>query len=157
MRLEIEETKTNIEESILSFVEDLKLIKSRAKGFVCKLVTDKFNKNVATKKKKLLGVLWQTATMQRNFELFGDHIGLDVMKKGLLSLLCLDIANDDVVLGRNVHCFLNFDMVLGLMDVINRLNDISIYVSDMALHRLDKYHQHLIISFGGGGGLDGIA
>ncbi|KAL7532704.1 hypothetical protein ACHAWF_004217 [Thalassiosira exigua] len=90
--LEIEETETNREESLFSFVEYLKLIQSRAKGFAYELVTNQFNKHDNVKKKKLLGVLWQTATMRKNFELFGDYIGLDVMKKGFSSLLWMYMA-----------------------------------------------------------------
>jgi hypothetical protein len=37
--------------------------------------------------KKLLGVVWQTATMRCKFELFGDLIGLDMMKRGINTLL----------------------------------------------------------------------
>jgi len=39
------------------------------------------------KKKKLLGVVWMTATMRRNFELFGGYICLDMMKRKLNTLL----------------------------------------------------------------------
>ncbi len=37
--------------------------------------------------KKLCGVLWQTATMHCNFKLYGGYIGMDMMKRGINTLL----------------------------------------------------------------------
>ncbi len=37
---------------------------------------------------KIFGVTWMTATIRRNFELFGSYIGLDCMKCALNDLLC---------------------------------------------------------------------
>ena len=69
-------------DAVFQFVDYLKLIQARAKGFAFKLAED-----TSGKKKKLLGVLWMTATMRRNFELYGDYISLDMMKRGLNTLL----------------------------------------------------------------------
>ena len=65
----------------------LKLIASRAKGFTYKLAED-----TSGKKKKLVGVVWMTATIRRNFEHFGGYISLDMMKRGLNTLLWPYIA-----------------------------------------------------------------
>ncbi|EJK50475.1 hypothetical protein THAOC_30532, partial [Thalassiosira oceanica] len=70
------------EDAVFQFVDYLKLIQARAKGFSFKLAED-----TSGKKKTLLGVLWMTATMRRNFELYGDYISLDMMKRGLNTLL----------------------------------------------------------------------
>ena len=72
----------NSEEAVFQFVDYLELIQARAKGFTFKLAED-----TSGKKSKLLGVLWMTATMRRNFELYGDYISLDMMKRGLNTLL----------------------------------------------------------------------
>ncbi|KAL7450896.1 hypothetical protein ACHAWC_002749 [Mediolabrus comicus] len=80
--LEIVNTTHSKEEAIFSFLEYLELIKSRAKGFVYKLAEDN-----SGKKKTLLGVIWMTATMRRNFELFGGYISMDMMKRGINTLL----------------------------------------------------------------------
>ena len=66
----------------MSFIEYLELIKCRAKGFTYKLAEDTSGDG-----KKLIGVVWMTATMRRNFELFGGYISLDMMKRGLNTLL----------------------------------------------------------------------
>ncbi|KAL7525422.1 hypothetical protein ACHAWF_002523, partial [Thalassiosira exigua] len=97
--LEVESSNMDKEASILSFIEYLDLIKSRATGFVYELATSSNahtslndHSTPATPKKKLLGVLWQTATMRRNFELFGSYLALDMMKKGMSSLLWMYLA-----------------------------------------------------------------
>ena len=58
---------------------------SKAKGFAYKLAEASSNNSPSGM--KLLGVIWQTATMSCNFELFGDFIGLDMMKWGINTLL----------------------------------------------------------------------
>jgi hypothetical protein len=68
----------------------LELIKSRAQGFTYKLaetVDNTIDDSGEDHKKKLRGVVWMTATMRRNWELFGDYICLDMMKRGLNTLL----------------------------------------------------------------------
>jgi len=80
--LEVLNTADTKEEAIMSFVEYLELIKCRAKGFTYKLAED-----MSGEEKKLVGVIWMTATMRRNFELFGGYICLDMMKRGLNTLL----------------------------------------------------------------------
>jgi len=80
-------------EAIFSFIDYLELIKSRAKGFTYKLAEAEEEDNQdqrnteEKKKKKLEGVLWMTATMRKNFELFGDYLCFDMMKRGLNTLL----------------------------------------------------------------------
>ena len=59
----------NLEDAIFSFVEFLDLIADRAKGFSYKVVSEP-----KCDSKKLLGLFWMTATMRRNFELFGAFI-----------------------------------------------------------------------------------
>ena len=80
--LEVLNTTDTKEEAIMSFIEYLELIKCRAKGFTYKLAED-----TSGKEKKLVGVVWMTATMRRNFELFGGYISLDMMKRGINTLL----------------------------------------------------------------------
>ncbi|KAL7546585.1 hypothetical protein ACHAWF_009917, partial [Thalassiosira exigua] len=72
------------EEGIFTFIEYLKLIQSRAKGFVFKVATEEGS---VRGKKWLLGVLWMTATMRHNFELFGGYISMDMMKRGINKLM----------------------------------------------------------------------
>ena len=78
---------TNKDEGLFSFIEYLNLIRSKAKGFTYKIAESISNSNISGNGKKLLGVIWQTATMRRTFELFGDFIGLDRMKRGINTLL----------------------------------------------------------------------
>ena len=80
--LEVTESIGGGIDAIFSFVDYLKLIQSHATGFIYSLAED-----TSGKKKKLVGVLWMTATMRRNFELFGGYIALDMMKRGLNTLL----------------------------------------------------------------------
>ncbi|KAL7525688.1 hypothetical protein ACHAXR_001115, partial [Thalassiosira sp. AJA248-18] len=84
--LEVVNTTSNPEEAILSFIDYLELIKSHAKGFVYRLASEDVSVSGRAKRKKLLGVLWQTATMRRNFELFGGYLCLDMMMRGLNTL-----------------------------------------------------------------------
>jgi hypothetical protein len=69
------------EDAVFKFVDYLELIAERAKGFTYKLA-----ENSTGNKRQLTGVVWMTATMRRNFELFGDYISLDMMKWGLNTL-----------------------------------------------------------------------
>lgn len=91
--LEVADDIKNRGESIFSFIDYLELIKSRAKGFTYKLAEaeeedNQDQRNIEEKKKKKLeGVLWMTATMRKNFELFGDYLCFDMMKRGLNTLL----------------------------------------------------------------------
>jgi hypothetical protein len=80
---EIDDSHANCDDSIFSFINYLQLIKSKAKGFAYKLARDHRGGDNG----KLLGVIWQTATMRRNFELFGGYICLDMMKRGINKLL----------------------------------------------------------------------
>ena len=59
-------------------------MKSKANEFTYKIA--EYSSNLLKSGKKLLGVIWQTATMW-NFELFGDFIGIDMMKRGINMLL----------------------------------------------------------------------
>ena len=72
----------NGEDALFSFLDYLELIKSRAGGFSYKLAED-----ISGKRKKLVGVLWMTATMHCNFELFSGYLSLDMLKCGLNTLL----------------------------------------------------------------------
>ena len=86
--LELVNTTNTKEEAMMSFIEYLELIKARAKGFTYKLAETSEDANISgNNNKKLLGVMWMTATMRRNFELFGGYICLDMMKRGLNTLL----------------------------------------------------------------------
>ena len=69
-------------DSLFSFVGYLELIKSRAKGFCYELARDN-----SIKDKPLIGIMWMTATMRRQYELFGGYICLDMMKRGINKLL----------------------------------------------------------------------
>ncbi|KAK1748651.1 hypothetical protein QTG54_000590 [Skeletonema marinoi] len=71
------------DEVLFSFIDYLELISVRAKGFVYELAEDK----TKVGRKRVVGVIWQTATMRKNFELFGNFIGLDMMKRGINKLL----------------------------------------------------------------------
>ena len=66
------------EESIFSILEFSELLSYRAKGFSYEKLV-----NTTEGKKQLFGVLWMTATTRRNYELFGDYICFDMMKRGL--------------------------------------------------------------------------
>ena len=61
--------------SIVTFLDYLKLLSQNAKGFVYKLAHDE--------KGDINGVVWQTATMRDNFERFGGYISLDTMKRAI--------------------------------------------------------------------------
>ena len=67
---------------IYTFIEYLDLIAARAKGFSYKVFSDE-NRT----KHKIMGILWMTATMRRNFKLFGSSICIDMMKMGLNTLI----------------------------------------------------------------------
>ncbi|KAL7528115.1 hypothetical protein ACHAWF_002442, partial [Thalassiosira exigua] len=90
--MEVGSSNMDKEASILSFIEYLDLIKSHTTGFVYELATS-MNANFSSgTSKKLLGVLWQTTTMRRNFERFGSSLDLDMMKKEMSSLLWMYLA-----------------------------------------------------------------
>lgn len=65
-------------DKLCSFIEYLKLIKSKAKGFVYQLA--KTPTNTAHSGKRLIGAIWQTSTMGCTFRLFEDFIGLDMIR-----------------------------------------------------------------------------
>ena len=69
-------------DSVFSILEFFEVLSSRAKGFTY----EKISSN-GTGKKKLLGLLWMTATMRRNLELYGDYMCFDMMARGIMSLL----------------------------------------------------------------------
>jgi len=69
------------EDGLYSFIKYLELIKSKAKDFIYQRARCSDTASESGKK-KLLGILWQTATIQCNFELCGDRIGLDMMNWG---------------------------------------------------------------------------
>ncbi len=83
--LEVSGSSVSKEGELFSFIEYLELIKSKAKGFAYQLA--EMPSNTSQWGKKLIGVIWQTSTMRRNFELFGDFVGLDMMKRGINTLL----------------------------------------------------------------------
>ena len=74
---------TDSKEGLFSFMEYLDRICLKDKGFTYKIAESPSHKSTCGHNKKLLGVIWQTATMRRNFELFGDFIGMDMMKRGI--------------------------------------------------------------------------
>jgi len=78
--LEVTGSSVSKDKELFSFIEYLELIKSKAKGFAFQL--SEIPSNTSHLGKKLIGVIWQTATMRHNFELFGDFVGLDMMKRG---------------------------------------------------------------------------
>ena len=66
---ELLEKKTVDSESIFSVVEFLKLLSAKAKGFSYEVIHETHDG-----KKEMLGILWMTATMRQNYELFGEYI-----------------------------------------------------------------------------------
>ncbi|KAL7550438.1 hypothetical protein ACHAWF_013673 [Thalassiosira exigua] len=83
MWLELSSDVSN-KEGIFTFMEYLKLIQSRAKGFVFKVAT---GEGSVRGKKRLLCVILMTATIRRIFELFGGYISMNMMKRGINKLL----------------------------------------------------------------------
>ena len=81
------ETSNNDEDAIFSFREYLDSIYDRAIGCSYEILSD-----VNASKKKLLGILWMIATTRRNVELFGSSICLDMIKRGINTLLWLYTA-----------------------------------------------------------------
>ena len=57
------------DDAIFTFIEYLEIIATKTKGFSYKVFLDENGKQ-----DKMLGILWMTATMRRNFELFGSSI-----------------------------------------------------------------------------------
>jgi hypothetical protein len=78
---------TNKDKGLFSFIEYLDLIRSKAKGFTYKIAESTSNLYTSNNGKKLLKVIWHTATMRRKFELFGDFLGLNMIKQGINTLL----------------------------------------------------------------------
>ncbi len=69
------------DDEFMTFIEYMALIKRQAKGFINEYGKDSFE--------QIIGLVWMTATMRRNFELFGLYISLDFMKCALNSVaLC---------------------------------------------------------------------
>ena len=98
-------------------IDYLELIKSRAKGFVYRLASEAILVPGMSNRRKLLGVLWQTATMRRNFELFGGYLCLDMMMRGLNTLAWPYVAaamyddDDKLVIGcEGILCGERVDM-----------------------------------------------
>jgi len=148
--LEVTSTVSNKEEAIFSFINYLELIKSRAKGFVFCLAKDKNGR-----KKTLLGVLWQTATMRRNFELFGNYLCFDMMKRGINTLLwpytavamydemmhvCL--ACEGIVCGERMDMYQFICDFLSQSTPLRRLCDVSIVSGD------GFFNQEIVIELG---------
>ena len=78
---EILESGASMKESMFSILQYLELISVRAKGFSYERIA------VATNgTRKLLGLLWMTATMRRNYELYGTYLCLDMMKRAINKL-----------------------------------------------------------------------
>ena len=85
--LEICKSNSSQSEMLFSFKQYLKLIQSRAKGFSYKIYGDDTQQLSGNLVKKLMGVLWMTATMRRNLELFGVYLCFDMMMRGINTLL----------------------------------------------------------------------
>jgi len=145
-------TSNNKEEAIFSFMEYLVLIQSRAKGFTYKLAEGTVK---GGSKKKLLGVLWMTATMRRNFELFGSYICLDMMKRGLNTLLwpycavtMLDETNSMCLACEGILCGERDDMYKFVADFLGEsapgrpLTDVNIVSGD------GLFDQDMVIELG---------
>jgi len=110
------------EEQMLSILEFHELLSSRAKGFLYEKLV-----NTTEGKKQLLEVLWMTATTRRNYELFGDYICFDMMKRGLNTLLwpysgiaLLDETNQLCVCLEGFVCGERFDMYRGMADFLRK-------------------------------------
>ncbi len=87
---EVSSNNKSENEAIFSFIEFLQLIKSHAKGFSFELAQADDYPNYCGKgkarnatDKELLGVVWMTATMRRNLELFGSFLCFDMMLRGI--------------------------------------------------------------------------
>ena len=90
--MEVSATTKTKEEALFSFVQYLDLIQHRARGFSYKIASVDGDHSVtclspAVAKKKLLGVVWMTGTMRRNLELFGHYLCMDMMMRGINTLL----------------------------------------------------------------------
>ena len=90
---EVSSNKKSENEAIFLFIEFLQLIKSHAKGFIFELAQAEDCPNYCGKgrarnstDKELLGVVWMTATMRRNLELFGSFLCFDMMMRGINTL-----------------------------------------------------------------------
>jgi len=135
---EVLATTDNLEDAIFSFVEYLDLIADRAKGFSYKVVSETKGSN-----KKLLGLFWMTATMRRNFELFGSFICLDMMKRGINTLLwpycavtMIDESNHVCVACEGIVCGERQDMYAAQADFLKEfapgrsLNEVMMVAGD---------------------------
>ena len=129
------------------------MIKARAKGFTYKLAEEEASEN--NDKKKLLGVLWMTATMRKNFELFGGYMCLDMMKRGLNTLLWpyiavtmydenmkLCLAAEGILCGERVDMYHFVASFLGGSAPGRPLSEVSIVAGD------GFFDQEMIIAFG---------
>ena len=103
---EVLESSNKDEAAIFSFRGYLDLICTRAKRFSYEILSD-----INASKKKLLGILWMTATMRRNFELFGSSICLDMMKSGInkflwpyIAVVMYDKANHICIACKGIVC-----------------------------------------------------
>ena len=83
--LDLVDANIDEEQSFFSFVEYLDLLSERAKGFSYELY--EINDEDCQGKRKLLSLLWMTATMRRNLELYDTMLFLDMMKRGINKLL----------------------------------------------------------------------
>ena len=139
------------DEVIFSFIDYLQLISYRAKGFVYKLAYDESTIG----QKKVVGVIWQTATMRRDFELFGDFISLDMMKRGINKLLWpyvgvamydemrkLCVACEGVVCGERSDMYRFVAEFLAESSPLRKLEDVKIVAGDAF------FSQELVTSLG---------
>lgn len=72
-------TNGNPHDAIMSSVDYLDIIHHKASGFSYELARNSIS--------VLVGAIWKTATMRRNFELFGTYLSFDVLKCGINKLL----------------------------------------------------------------------
>ncbi len=69
----------NSNDTIMSFADYLNIISHKAKEFSYQLARNSSG--------VLVGAIWMTATMRRNFELFGTYLNLDALKRTINKLL----------------------------------------------------------------------
>jgi len=73
--LQVLRGKDDDDDSIINIQQYMELIARTARGFVYAFALDENG--------KVNGLVWQTATMRRNYELFGGYISLDTMKRAI--------------------------------------------------------------------------
>ena len=71
-------------DSLFSILDYLELIAQHAKGFSFEKSTS--TDSITNSKKELLGICWMTATMRRNYELYGDYLCFDMMMRVITTL-----------------------------------------------------------------------